>query len=118
MRLIVARCSTAIYSGRLETVLPEALRLIMIKADGSVLLHADAGGYQSRSTGAFENRRSQCARTCPDCSYDLYPARLPAGRLKPTKDASVPEGSSRCTPARLGQRCRRYEVAGRRVSRC
>jgi RecB family endonuclease NucS len=45
MRLIVARCS-AIYSGRLDTVLPEALRLIMIKADGSVLLHADSGGYK------------------------------------------------------------------------
>ena len=34
MRLIVARCS-AIYSGRLDTVLPEALRLIMVK-DGRV----------------------------------------------------------------------------------
>jgi hypothetical protein len=45
MRLIVARCS-AIYSGRLDTILPEALRLIMIKSDGSVLLHADSGGYK------------------------------------------------------------------------
>jgi hypothetical protein len=45
MRLIVARCS-AVYSGRLYTVLPEALRLIMIKSDGSVLIHADAGGYK------------------------------------------------------------------------
>jgi endonuclease len=45
MRLIVAKCS-AQYSGRLDTHLPEALRLIMIKADGSVLLHADAGGYK------------------------------------------------------------------------
>jgi RecB family endonuclease NucS len=45
MRLIVARCS-AVYSGRLDTVLPEALRLIMVKADGSVLIHADAGGYK------------------------------------------------------------------------
>jgi len=45
MRLIVARCS-AIYSGRLNTVLPEALRLIMVKADGSILIHADAGGYK------------------------------------------------------------------------
>jgi endonuclease len=45
MRLIVARCS-AVYSGRLYTVLPEALRLVMIKADGSVLIHADAGGYK------------------------------------------------------------------------
>ncbi|WP_249010968.1 endonuclease NucS [Conexibacter sp. DBS9H8] len=45
MRLIVARCS-AIYSGRLDTVLPESLRLIMIKQDGSVLVHADQGGYK------------------------------------------------------------------------
>src|SRR6202041_840669 len=45
MRLIVARCS-ATYSGRLDTVLPEALRLIMVKSDGSVLLHADSGGYK------------------------------------------------------------------------
>ena len=43
--LIVASCS-AVYSGRLDTSLPEALRLIMIKADGSVLLHADSGGYK------------------------------------------------------------------------
>ncbi len=45
MRLIVARC-TVRYSGRLNAVLPEATRLIMIKADGSVLVHADAGGYK------------------------------------------------------------------------
>ncbi|MDE3132362.1 MAG: endonuclease NucS [Acidobacteriota bacterium] len=45
MRLIVARCS-AQYSGRLDTVLPEALRLLMIKDDGSVLIHADSGGYK------------------------------------------------------------------------
>ena len=34
------------YSGRLSARLPEALRLIMLKADGSVLVHADAGGYK------------------------------------------------------------------------
>jgi RecB family endonuclease NucS len=45
MRLIVARCEVR-YSGRLDALLPEALRLIMIKADGSVLVHADAGGYK------------------------------------------------------------------------
>jgi hypothetical protein len=45
MRLIVARCS-ALYSGRLDTVLPEALRLLIFKADGSVLIHADQGGYK------------------------------------------------------------------------
>jgi hypothetical protein len=45
MRLIVARCEVR-YSGRLDAFLPEALRLIMIKADGSLLVHADAGGYK------------------------------------------------------------------------
>ncbi len=45
MRLIVVRCSVR-YSGRLTAVLPEALRLIIVKADGSVLVHADAGGYK------------------------------------------------------------------------
>jgi hypothetical protein len=45
MRLIVARCAVH-YTGRLTARLPEALRLIMIKADGSVLVHADAGGYK------------------------------------------------------------------------
>jgi hypothetical protein len=45
MRLLVARCSVR-YSGRLDALLPEALRLVMFKADGSVLVHADAGGYK------------------------------------------------------------------------
>ena len=45
MRLIVARCEVR-YSGRLSALLGEALRLIMIKADGSVLIHADAGDYK------------------------------------------------------------------------
>jgi RecB family endonuclease NucS len=45
VRLIVARCEVR-YSGRLTAVLPEALRLLVVKADGSVLVHADAGGYK------------------------------------------------------------------------
>jgi RecB family endonuclease NucS len=45
MRLMVARCEVR-YSGRLDALLPEALRLIMFKSDGSVLVHADAGGYK------------------------------------------------------------------------
>jgi RecB family endonuclease NucS len=43
--LIVARCEVR-YTGRLDALLPEALRLIMIKADGSVMVHADHGGYK------------------------------------------------------------------------
>src|SRR5215207_7028716 len=45
MRLIVARCAVD-YTGRLTAHLPEALRLIIVKADGAVLVHADAGGYK------------------------------------------------------------------------
>jgi hypothetical protein len=45
VRLIVARCEVR-YTGRLTAVLPEATRLLMVKADGSVLVHADAGGYK------------------------------------------------------------------------
>jgi RecB family endonuclease NucS len=45
VRIIVARCSIT-YRGRLATRLPEAVRLVMIKADGSVLVHADSGGYK------------------------------------------------------------------------
>jgi len=45
VRLIIARCEVT-YSGRLDAVLGESLRLIIVKADGSVLVHADAGGYK------------------------------------------------------------------------
>jgi hypothetical protein len=45
MRLIVARCEVT-YSGRLNAFLPESTRLLLLKDDGSVLVHADAGGYK------------------------------------------------------------------------
>jgi len=45
MRLVVARC-TLHYIGRLEASLPEAVRLIMVKADGCVAIHADGGAYK------------------------------------------------------------------------
>jgi hypothetical protein len=45
VRLLVARCEVR-YSGRLTAVLPEAVRLLILKADGSVLVHDDAGGYK------------------------------------------------------------------------
>jgi RecB family endonuclease NucS len=48
MRLIVARCEVR-YSGRLTAVLPEALRLLMIKSDGSVMVHADTGGFKPQN---------------------------------------------------------------------
>jgi RecB family endonuclease NucS len=45
VRLIVARCEVT-YTGRLNAFLPESTRLLMLKEDGSVLVHADAGGYK------------------------------------------------------------------------
>jgi RecB family endonuclease NucS len=45
VRLIVARCEV-VYTGRLTARLPEALRLVMVKSDGSVMVHADSGGYK------------------------------------------------------------------------
>ena len=45
MRLVVARCSVD-YRGRLEAHLPEAMRLIMVKADGCVAIHSDGGAYK------------------------------------------------------------------------
>ncbi|MEX1164983.1 MAG: endonuclease NucS [Nitriliruptor sp.] len=45
MRLVIARCS-ATYVGRLSSTLAPALRLIMVKADGCVAIHADVGAYK------------------------------------------------------------------------
>jgi RecB family endonuclease NucS len=45
VRLVVARC-TVDYVGRLTAHLPEAVRLLVCKADGSLLVHSDTGGYK------------------------------------------------------------------------
>ena len=45
MRLVVASCA-ARYTGRLSAHLPRATRLLVVKADGSVLLHSDGGSYK------------------------------------------------------------------------
>ena len=45
MRIVIARC-TVNYAGRLTAHLPEAVRVIMLKADGSVLVHSDGGSYK------------------------------------------------------------------------
>lgn len=45
VRLVIARCSVD-YAGRLSAHLPLATRLLMIKADGSVLVHSDGGSYK------------------------------------------------------------------------
>ncbi|MGV3759904.1 MAG: endonuclease NucS [Actinomycetota bacterium] len=45
MRLVIARCSVD-YEGRLSAHLPMAVRLLMVKADGCVAVHADGGAYK------------------------------------------------------------------------
>jgi RecB family endonuclease NucS len=45
MRLLVARCS-ATYEGRLSSTLSSGVRLLMVKADGCVAIHADIGAYK------------------------------------------------------------------------
>jgi RecB family endonuclease NucS len=45
VRLVIARCEVT-YEGRLSAHLPPALRLIMVKADGCVAIHADGGAYK------------------------------------------------------------------------
>jgi hypothetical protein len=45
VRLVITRCSV-FYEGRLTAHLPEAVRLVMVKADGCVAIHADGGAYK------------------------------------------------------------------------
>ena len=45
MRIRIAEC-TVRYEGRLNAFLPSATRLIMVKADGCVAVHADGGAYK------------------------------------------------------------------------
>ncbi|MBK6887779.1 MAG: endonuclease NucS [Tetrasphaera sp.] len=45
MRVVIARCSVD-YEGRVTAHLPLATRLLMVKADGSVLVHSDGGSYK------------------------------------------------------------------------
>jgi RecB family endonuclease NucS len=42
VRVLIARCAVA-YSGRLNTVLPEAVRLLMLKSDGTFMVWSDGG---------------------------------------------------------------------------
>ena len=75
MRLVVARCEVT-YTGRLTARLAEAVRLLVFKADGSVLVHDDAGGYKplNRIRSVFrpngrETGRSRTSTSCPLAGY-------------------------------------------------
>lgn len=55
MRLVIARCSVD-YAGRLTAHLPLATRLLMVKADGCVCVHADGGAYKPLNWMTAPNR--------------------------------------------------------------
>ncbi len=58
MRLVIARCSVD-YEGRLSARLPPAVRLLMVKADGCVAVHADGGAYKPLNWMNAPNRLSE-----------------------------------------------------------
>jgi endonuclease len=88
VRLVIARCSVD-YSGRLSAHLPSAVRLLMVKADGSVSIHADDRAYKplnwmsppcriEESPGVWrvvnkagEQLRISLEEVLSDVSYDL-----------------------------------------------
>ena len=116
MRLIVARCEVR-YSGRLDAVLPDALRLIIFKADGSVLVHADAGGYKplnwmtpptvveevaderggrvilvrKRAVASPDRLEISISEVLSDSEHDMGPADADAGLAKDGVEAHLQE---------------------------
>jgi len=75
MRLVVARC-TVDYNGRLTAHLPPALRLIMVKADGCVAVHADGGAYKPLN---WMNAPNTVTETVDDEGRDVWTVRSPKG---------------------------------------
>ena len=79
MRLVIARCSVD-YEGRLTAHLPLATRLLMVKADGSVLVHSDGGSYKPL------NWMSPPCKVVEGVSEDGTPEWLVTGKDGPDGD--------------------------------
>ena len=75
MRLIVARC-TASYTGRLTTHLPEGVRLVMIKDDGTFMVWSDGGGQSVKPLNWMT------PPTVIETTDDLVVVRKRAGRTE------------------------------------
>ena len=106
MRLIVARCDVD-YTGRLNAHLPEAMRLIMVKADGSVLVHADAGGYKPLNW--------MTPPTVIEEGGDVLVVRKRPGRARTGSRSALARGALRRRGTRWGRGRRARE--GRRRAR-
>jgi RecB family endonuclease NucS len=76
MRVVGARCEVA-YTGRLTAVLPEATRLLLFKSDGSVLVHADAGGYKPLNSDLTFTAVPRAASRAPSPTTRRSPHALP-----------------------------------------
>lgn len=70
MRLVIARCQVD-YDGRLTAHLPLATRLILIKADGSVSIHADDRAYKPLNWMS-----PPCTLRCADAAEDSEFAQI------------------------------------------
>ena len=75
MRLVVAQC-TVDYAGRLTAHLPLAPRLVMIKADGCVAIHADGGAYKPLN---WMNAPNTVTESVDDDGRDVWTVRSPKG---------------------------------------
>jgi endonuclease len=75
MRLVVAHC-TVDYVGRLTAHLPPAPRLIMVKADGCVAVHADGGAYKPLN---WMNAPNTVAEAVDDDGLTVWTVRSPKG---------------------------------------
>src|SRR5690606_39925591 len=77
MRLVIARCSVD-YVGRLTAHLPEAVRLLMVKADGCVAVHAAGGAYKPPNWRNAPNTLAARARGCPVTAHTGGGPEVPA----------------------------------------
>jgi len=77
MRVVIARC-TVDYDGRLTAHLPEAVRLLMVKADGCVAVHADGGAYKPLNWMNAPNTLSVDESTDDDAT-EIWHVRSPKG---------------------------------------
>jgi RecB family endonuclease NucS len=109
VRLLVARCEVR-YCGRLHALLPEAVRLLVFKGDGSVLVHSDSGGYKPqnwmtpptvideagdaivvRKRGGEDRLDIRIAEVLSDVEHDFGPAEAAAQLEKDGVEAHLQE---------------------------
>jgi endonuclease len=90
MRLVVARC-TVDYAGRLTAHLPLATRLVMVKADGCVAVHADGGAYKPLN---WMNAPNTVSESLGDDGRAVWVVRSPKGEtLTITMDEVLSDSS-------------------------